>query len=440
MRRIIRGRSASAIAVGLAFTAACTDRMPTLTDSDRLPVGQEPVTIDYVLQAGDFLTELFVLRGTTDARDSGDLIVARDFDGLDAHVLAQFAAFPDSIFYQASADQTFDFVNGEVRTTISNRLAASAPELDFYLWEVTEEWDSTVTWTEAVSRPASQPWQQAGGTRGELLSVTTWTQADTTAAGDTLVWLLLPEVLKTLASKPSPNFMVTMEDGGLRAELTPLTLRLRVSPGANPDTVLLRGVSSVRQRFIYSLEEPAPDDLLRVGGVTSDRTLLRMRIPELLPGCPNGNCAPIPADKVTLNRVELLLDPVPVTSGFRPVAPITIFARQLLEPELGPQAPLGHTVGAIAVRGDRFIEGGGAAVSLVVTGVVAQALAIKETEIRSCRERQGIAGCQALEDEPIEIGLALAVEPEASSFSFAWFDRNPRLRFIYTLRQVPALP
>jgi hypothetical protein len=440
MRRIIRVRSVWALAAGLAIATACTDRMPTLVDADRLPVALEPVTIDFILESGDFLTDVFVLRGTTDVNDSGDLVVAEDFDGLDAHVLAEFSAFPDTILFPGSTDRSFSYVGGEIRSSIADSLAASSPTLTFLLWQLVEEWDSTATWTEAVSDPTSRPWQEAGGTRGELLSVVTWTRADTTAAGDSLVWHVPPLTLETLAEDSTPSFIVTLEDESARAEISPLAIRLMLAPTANPDTVFTRTVLPVHQRFIYSQQEPAPVDLLRVGGLTSDRSLLRIRVPDVLPGCVDGACPPVPTNDVTLNRVDLILDPEPVTLGFRPVGPITIIIRQLFEPELGPQAPLGRPDRGTAVAGERFTLGGGEPVNLIVTGLFAQALAEREAEIRSCRERSGNEGCQALEDAPIDIGLALLVEPEASTFSYAWFDRSPRLRFIYTLRQTPGLP
>jgi hypothetical protein len=441
MRRILRGRSALAIVAGLIIAPACTDRMPTFADADRLPTALEPVTIEFTLQSGDFLTDVFVVRGTTDVTDSDDLVVALDFDGLDAHVLAEFSSFPDTIVFTGSEERGFSYVGGEVRSAISDSLAASASTLTFYLWEVAEEWDATVTWTEAVGAPESRPWQEPGGTRGELLSAVTWTRADTTAAGDSLVWALSPEILEMVSENPSPSFMVTMEEEAARAEITPLSVRLMVTPEGNPDTVLTRVVAPVRQTFIYSREEPAPADLLRVGGLTSDRSLLRMQLPDVLPGCLDGACPPVATSEVTLNRVDLVLDPEPVTLGFRPVAPITIIARRLFEPELGPQAPLGDVISATdTITAGRFISGGGAPVTLVVTRIVGQALAAREAEIRSCQERLGSAGCQALEDKEIEIGVALLVEPEASTFWFAWFDRTPRLRFIYTLRQTPGLP
>jgi hypothetical protein len=304
-----------------------------------------------------------------------------------------------------------------VRTVVIDSLT-SAPTATFYLWMVPQAWDSTATWTEAVSSPTSEPWQEPGGTRGDLLAVAHWERSDTTAAGDSLVWVLGPEFRAIAEDLESLDFLVTAEDSEVRAQIRPLTLQLSLAPLVQPDTVLVRTIPSQLQTYIISEPPPPLPDLITAGGITSDRTLLRMTLPDMLPGCPDDTCPRVRATDVVLNRVDFVVDPVPVSGGFRPVGSATVFARQIFEPELGVQAPLGPVVSVAVIPADRFLPGGSVPTGFVVTGPVGR----------------------ALNSGDLDFGLALVVEPEGSQFSYAWFSLNPRLRFIYTLRQTPELP
>ncbi len=420
MRRISRGRFGLALALGtgLAAAAGCTEQLPTIIGSDRFPPGLEPVTIEYILDASEYLTSTITVRGDTDIFDSSDLVVARQFDGvLDAHVLAEFAAFPDTVAVPGSDDGAFQWVDAEIRTVVLDSVT-SVSAADFYLWVIPQAWDSTATWTEASTSPASVPWQEPGGTRGELLAIATWERSDTTASGDSLVWVIGAAVVETIAAMENPSFMVTVEEPNIRTQIRPLTVQLSLVPVAAADSVQTRTVASVHQAFIISEGPPPLPDLLSAGGLTSDRSLLRMMLPDMLPGCPSGLCPMVPAANVVLNRVDLVVDPAPVTGGFRPVAPAAVYARQMFEPALGLQAPLGAVVSAALIPAERFLPGQSVPASIIITGPVSQAL---------------------LNDE-LDFGLALVMEPQGSQFSYAWFSLSPRLRFIYTLRQTPELP
>lgn len=420
MRRISRGRFGLALALGTVLTAVagCSDQLPTIVDSGRFPPGLEPVTIEYVLDASEYLTSTLTLRGDTDIFDSSDLVLASQFDGvLDSNVLTKFAAFPDTILFPGSDDGAFELFSAEFRSVVLDSVT-SVSAANFYLWTIPQDWDSTATWTEASSSPTSVPWQEPGGTRGDLVAVATWERADTTVSGDSLVWVLGPGFLAMVEAMENPSFIVTVDEPNIRTQIRPLTLQLSLIPLVAPDTILTRNVASVHQAYIISEGPPPLPNLLSAGGITSDRSLLRMMLPDMLPGCPNGSCPMVPATDVVLNRVDLVVDPAPVTGGFRPLGPSTVYARQLFEPELGAQAPLGPVVSAAVIPPERFVPDGTAPVSFIITGPVGQALVNGE----------------------LDFGLALVVEPEASQFSYAWFSLNPRLRFIYTLRQTPELP
>jgi hypothetical protein len=112
------------------------------------------------------------------------------------------------------------------------------------------------------------------------------------------------------------------------------------------------------------------------------------------------------------------MEPVPVANGFRPVGPAPVSVRRVFDPQFGLQAPLGPVVSGYSVPAEGFFVPGGPEADFIITGAVAEAL---------------VAGKN-------DFGLALTMEPEASELSYAWFGRNPRLRFVYTLRKSPELP
>lgn len=420
MRRTASGRVALAVGAALTMAAGCTDRIPTLVDADRIPPGLAPTTIEYILETDAFFTSGTSVRGPTTIEDAQYFVVAGKFGGvLDAHVLAGFSLFPDSIDYSES-DGTFGWVEGIVRSTVVDSLA-SDPELDFYLWLVEEPFDATATWENAISGPDSiVPWSQPGGPRVELLGIEHWSRSDTTAAADSLAWSIPTGLIARLAEEDvTPGFLVTMEGSGGQARIAPLSVDYRVTPFPAQDTILDFSLTPVVRRLLISEPPPPlPADAWSVGGLTSDWTLLRMTLPSVLPGCPTGDCPSVPATGVVLNRVDLLMEPVPVANGFRPVGPAPVSVRRVFDPQFGLQAPLGPVVSGYSVPAEGFFVPGGPEADFIITAAVAEAL---------------VAGKN-------DFGLALTMEPEASELSYAWFGRNPRLRFVYTLRKSPELP
>jgi hypothetical protein len=155
--------------------------------------------------------------------------------------------------------------------------------------------------------------------------------------------------------------------------------------------------------------------------VTRDRTLLRLNLPHLVPGCPEdaaAACPDVELASVVLNRVELVFDAVAVGSGFRPLAPTQVVARRLLDPSLGVRAPLGPVVTVETIPPALFAPPVGEPVRIGITGAVAGALERKETEL----------------------GVSLQIEGQAPAFGYLWIGQTPSLRFIYTLTQPPRLP
>ncbi len=420
MRRISKRRTL--LVLGLLAGAGCTDKIPTLTDPDFFP-GSLPRTIQYTLSSDVLLSSAEVVPGRTTVEDVFFKLIARDFDGsLNARLVAQFNGFPKAVTVEGVNDSTYTYEASRVVASLPDTLRVSAPSLEFQLWTVEQPFDSVnVTWENAVDTPGqTAPWTTPGGTRGQLLASYTWNVAATGADADSLKWDIPASVVTALADSSLAGLMVLLNTPNSRAEISSLVVEARVRP-ATQDTVVTQRVQSLAQTFIYTPEAEIPTDLLRVGGITSDRTLLRLRLDNPLQGC----SVPVPGcpqelnlEDVTLNRVELLLDPVPVTLGFRPITPTRLTFRRLLEPELGPRATLGEILAEDTVSVTRFLPGNTAPLVFNVTNAV---------------NLSRSAGSD-------ELAFAVLIEPEGSTPSYAWMQRTPRLRFTYTLPQRPQLP
>lgn len=407
--------------LAVAVATGCSDEIPTLSEAGELAPGSLPATLQHEVRADEILKSALVLTSGTGEDDAPYLLVANQFDGvLNSRVLAQFAAFKDTIQLVEFVDSQFSYLNSQVVAVVPDSLQASSAVLDFQLWTVTQPWDSTAaSWIHADADPGELvPWTTPGGTRGRLIGPARWERA---AATDSLVWDVPGEIVSELASGTLPGLIVTLQEPGTRAQISTLSIRASIEPSIQRDTVVTRVIGPGPQQFIYTPEPLQPSDVLRVGGLTSDRTVLLLNLENLLPTCrepiPAG-CPTVRPQDVTLNRVELLLDPVLVGGGFRPIAPLEFVVRRVFELELGERATLGTIVAVDTVTVAQGAGAGEEPVSVLLTGVVETAL------------REGAT----------ELGLALLVEPDASVFSYGWFARNPRLRFIYTLPQTPELP
>ncbi len=416
--------SGLALFLVLGAVSACTDRLPTLSDPDRFPGGAVPTTLEAVFPTGEFVTDVQVYPGITGVDDLVNHTVATEFDGtLNANLLAEFANFPDTLTVGSNRYTEFTYLDGQLLSVIPGSIAASHDNVTLSLWEIAQPWDpETTSWENASEEGgAATPWLAAGGTRGEFLGNANWVRPDTAAAVDTLMWELSAATVRRVVAQEARGLMITVETEGARMELPGLLLRANIHPSVEADTVVVRDFAPSEQTFVFTPAPPAPEDVMSVGGLRSDRTTLHIALDQMLPGCAAGAaCESLALDEVSLNRVELLLDPLPVARGFRPVAPVRMRVRRVLEPELGPLAPLGSHVdaGGVAIEDAVFAPGGAEPVAIPLNSAVAA----------------------VLEGESREIALALLVEPEASNFGFSWFDLNPRLRFVYTLPQTPSLP
>ena len=418
-------RSAGLLA--LALVGACEDQLPTANGEGRFPDGLTPSTLEIVLGADAFLLSDTVYDGYATARDAGFLLVAEDFDGVfDAHSLARLTGFPDSVNFTVSGvsrnDTLFTYGAGRVVTTVSNAVSASAGPATLRLYALDQRFDSaTVTWdTAGVFGGVTERWRTPGGTAGRLLAETTWTPGDT-AVLDTIGWNVDSLTVAALARAGANGLLVTSATPGSRVQIGRLSLETAVRPAARPDTVIARTIAAGPQAFVYTPREPATGSAYRVGGPGGARTVLGVNLAQRVRGCPvtfSGTCPDVPLRDVTLNRAVLLLRPLAVPSGFRPLGASTLRVRRVVEPELGRLAPLGEAFASDSIGFGIFQNPGSSEVEIDLTAAVANVLATDSSTAT----------------------LALLGDAVASQFGFLSFAERPRLRLVYTLPLRPQLP
>lgn len=425
MRRIVSRGGGLLLALSSLALAGCEDNLPTASGEDRFPEGLVPTTVEIVLPADAFLRSDAVYDGFADPREAGFLLAAQEFDGvLDAHALARLGNFPDSVtFTSAGASRTdtaFTYAAGQITTLVDNRASFSPGPATLRLYALEQGWDSaTVTWDTASAAGPVELWRTPGGTRGTLLAEAVWTPGDTTQV-DSLVWAVDSTAVARIAADGFPGLLVTSATPGSRVEFSRLSLATAIRPASRPDTVLTRTFAAGPQTFVYTPAAPRPDEVYRVGGLTGARTVLGIDLAQRVPACASGQgCGTVPLRDVTLNRATLLLEPLAVPAGFRPLRAPALRVRQVLEPELGRLAPLGEAFAVDTVPPTRFEEpvlGGPVGVDLT------QAVLL------------------LLSEEQNATTVALLGDAGAAEFGYLWFAERPRLRLIYTLPLRPQLP
>lgn len=410
----------------LAMTAGCADDLPTAGGEDRFPGGVTPTTIEVLLTRDDIVVADSVYDGFADPIRTSYLIAAEDFDGaLDAHVLARFPNLPGRVTYTADGtsrtDSVYTLVGAEVRAVVDTAATATVGgTATLRIWSLEQSWDSTaVTWEMAAPDTA---WRVPGGTRGELLAEATWARGDTVAA-DTVVWQLDSLAISRVTAAGAHGLMVTSADPGSRVRLGRLSMTLMVRPESTPDTTVTAKVTGGgAQNFIFTPPPPQAAGVYRVGGITAARTVLRLDLGLRVPGCADPaaepDCPTVLLDDVTINRAELVLTPMAVPSGFRPLRVSPMLVRRVVEPELGRLSPLGQALVSDTISAALFTGVDPAPVRLNLT-----------TAVRT------VVGTESR-----ELDLALLGESVGGQFGYQWYVAEPVLRVMYTLPNIPRLP
>ena len=443
MRRRFSFGRALAAAVLLSLPAvACTDDPPTASGEDLFPGGALPSTFQVVLPAESFVQGLGTFSGYTGPENVSYLVVANRVDGeLESHALSRLGALPATVTYTRNNTQRTDsiasFPSGSLIARVDTAASTSTGFLQLEVWEVGQEWDpGSVSWQLAVDTAGvAVPWTVPGGTPGVLLS-RVGIQEGVRPAGDSIVIPLDSLDMARISGEDFPGLLVTAVGGTGRVQIGSLVLRPQARPrGANADTVVTAtDVSTSPRTFVFTPDQPRSADTWEAAGIRSARTLLRVDIPATVPVCRQGVCTDRSLRDVTLNEVSLLLRPVPVPDGFRPLAPVPLGLRRVAEPELGRRAPLGELINEVigidpatrqVLYGGSVFMPGDSVVAIPITSYVARQVAGDTTST-----------ALALLSDP----GPLVGNPTAISFGAAWFSAAPRLRIVYTVPERPRLP
>jgi hypothetical protein len=420
-------RRAAVGALVLPLMIGCEDQLPTATGEDLFPGGTRPTTVELILEPEQFVLSATQLTDFTSPGGASFLLVARDFEGaLNAHSLARFTGFPDSVTYTVDGtvrtEEDFTYLDGAVVATV-NPNASAAVATRLRLWALEQAWDTAgVSWTVAAGRTSPTPWATPGGTRGELLAETVWTPGDTIAAADSVRFAVDSAAVARMAAAGFHGVVVTSETPGSRVQLSRLALQTSVRPAAHPDTTLPFNFTGGPQAIIYTPGAAAVPGTFRVGGLTGDRAVISVNLAQQVPTCANPavtpNCPMVPLRDVTINQASLLLTPVATPGGLRPLQPTATRVRRVLEPELGRAAPLGELLYADTLSATRFAQPDGSPLSLDLTAAL------------STFNAQGME----------RLTMAVLTEPEGSAFGYIYFTDRPRLRIVYTLPLRPTFP
>jgi hypothetical protein len=316
-------------------------------------------------------------------------------------------------------DSVFTYGTGRVTAVMDTVSSVPSTSVVLRLYALEQPWDSSsATWQNASeSGGAAVPWHTPGGTLGRLLAETTWVRGDTVSL-DTVSWQVDSLAMREIATPGFAGLAITAAQPGTRVQLRGPDVVANVHPATHPDTTLQVVPSTVAQTFVFNPPVPQPVGVLRAGGVSGARTVLRLNLDYQVPSCadPATGCPTIALKDVTLNRAQLLLDALPVQSGFRPTLPHFLQIRPVLEPELGRHGSLGDLLTQDSIPMEIFQPPSGQTASIDLTSVF-----------------------QTYADST-SVSLALLSVSRSPSFGYLWFTGTPRLRLVYSLPQTPTLP
>ncbi len=408
----------------LAFLAGCQDEIPTAVGGDLFPDGTLPTTVELTLPASAFLSGDTVFSGYTSPDDADFVVVAEQFDDvLFAHALLDFVDFPDTVTVTVDGtthkETDFTYGPGKLRAVVDTTASTRRP-VSLQLWSVEQEWDAeTATWQLARNSGTDvEPWQEAGGSRGQLLAETVWLPGDEVTA-DSVFWQLDASEMAGIVEGFS-GLLITSNTPGARVELSEFVLNADLNPAVKPDTAVVEEIFPGPTTFVVTPDEPSAPDVWTIGGLSSSRAVFTIDPAREISTCPpatDADCPTIPFRDVTVNYAGLVLDTEAVPNGYRPLDALFLTLRRLFEPEIGARAPLGSVVSADSVGAALFVRGSEGTVELPITQPLRAILA---------------------SDSAVTVGLL--AEPEGSSFGVGWFTREPMLRVIYTLPLESSFP
>ena len=316
------------------FTAACTDEEPTDVGDNLVSTG-DVRTFEVILNPADYILYDTTFTGYSRAQDANFGIVANKFGGvLDANLLVRMAQPLSIISVRNSAgnavpDSNPQYFSGRMVLRIDTLRTDSDAPVRFAAYRIAEPWEFNTTWTLRIDTGAVElPWATPGGTRGAQVDTSGWT------AGDSLVFDLDSATIAEWrdTTNLARGALVVAETNGARVRVNSASFRLQARSTIRPDTILDIDVAASTTIFIYNPEAPPSTGQLRVGGITSWRSIIGLD-PELrnmtFPCQGVANCE-VRLDRAHINLAELLLQPAAVPAGFIPEDSMVAQVRTLL--------------------------------------------------------------------------------------------------------------
>lgn len=409
------------IALAAAVAAAgCGQENPTDVGESLLPGGVR--SYEVVLPASRFLLSDTAFSGYYDARATGFLLVARDYQGtLDANIIGRLT-IPTFITARDSAgnavtDSLPSFTGGRMLVVMDSVSGNAGPDnATLRLFRLAETYHAlSANWSLRVDTGTVQlPWAIVGGTPGSQISSGTW-QPGT----DTVVIAVDSATIAAWADTLSPvrGFVLRASDEGTRLRVSEMTLLLDAVSSIRDDTVFTATATTTEPIFVFDPQPPFTTNGLAAGGAPAWRSMLRLkeRLDTLALPCIDNTpgCFVLLRD-ASVTAASLQFDGAPALPGFLPEDSIGLAVRDLFASPTIPieRSPLGAFAGSTrSVRPSVFTSGG------VINIPIGEYIR------------------EFTDGDDIRPGPWVAVvgSPEGATFGYAAFAGPPRLRLVLSV-------
>jgi hypothetical protein len=418
--RALLAGALSAAVLGTAL-AGCGEELPTEVGSGLLPGGLIR-TVEVTIDPSRYLVWDTAFAGYISPGETGYALIADRFEGaLNANALVRFGTLLNSLTVpDAAGVSTLDTVpvlqGGRLVVGIDTIHSTATGPVHLQVYRSAETWDRlTASWTMRVDTAGtSVAWQQPGGTRGALIGEGFWTpgQDSVTIAMDTIALRAWDDTLEARRGA-----IIVADEPGARVRANSFGLRLDYEPSFRPDTIVTLTQEAVARTFVYEPQLPTVHDGIRVGGVPSWRTYMRLRerLDTLVVPCPDQPNCVLPLSAVNITSATLLLEQLQSPPGFTPTDSLRILSTRLLVTERVPllRTPLGENIGLMP--GGAPPTPTGVPVEVPVTALIRDLALPPDTVERAAPY------------------LALLPLNEGRVFGFTSFASAPRLRLVLTL-------
>ncbi|MEX0856395.1 MAG: hypothetical protein WD056_02385 [Gemmatimonadota bacterium] len=360
---MIRLRNVLLWGVGLLWISGCADDSPTSNDGTILPV--DAVTLEVRLPFSQFATDFRRFEGFGTPASLPKTYVAHDWGGgVEARAMVQFGALPRIIFVRPPGspatvpDSTYVPVSGELILRFDTLDYQGSGTFELEAAAIETPWHGpSADWFLSVDTVgATSAWPEPGGGPVRVLDQAEWDPEEVIAPEDPeddpirVDFVTLEVDSTTVTEWADPEFA----GRGLRiSSLTPesrlairsVELNVRVRPSVNPDTLVSVPVGLAQVTYLADPTPGALTETFVIGGAPAHRATFRLDLPATIEGTPEA-CAIVECplalspDRLVYAGLELRTTP-PDPIGLRPLEPIVIEIRPVLDPGRLPRSPLG---------------------------------------------------------------------------------------------------